>query len=128
MNNAGVALEARTPALCHLTDESTWDTTMRVNAKSVFLGCKYALAQMLQQDPHPSGDRGWIINMSSILGLVAGPDNRKHAVLLDCWFHRANHALSFLLRLEGSCEPLDEASCNGLRTAPYPCECHLSRL
>lgn len=72
---------------------------MRVNAKSVFLGCKYALAQMLQQDPHPSGDRGWIINMSSILGLVGGPDNRKHAVLLDCSFHHANHTFSFLLRL-----------------------------
>ena len=25
---------------------------------------------MLSQDPHPSGDRGWIINTASILGLV----------------------------------------------------------
>lgn len=27
---------------------------------------------MLKQDPHPSGDRGWIINMSSIYGLTGG--------------------------------------------------------
>ncbi|KAF7592326.1 hypothetical protein BBP40_000382 [Aspergillus hancockii] len=78
VNNAGVSFEARTPAVCHLTDESVWDTTMRVNVKSVFLGCKYATAQMLAQSPHPSGDRGWIINMSSIMGIVAGPDNPSY--------------------------------------------------
>ncbi|PYI01161.1 NAD(P)-binding protein [Aspergillus sclerotiicarbonarius CBS 121057] len=73
-NNAGIGLEARTPAMCHLTDEDVWDTTMRVNAKSVFLGCKYATAQMLKQTPHLSGDRGWIINTSSVMGtVVAGP-------------------------------------------------------
>ncbi|KAL5340255.1 hypothetical protein BJX70DRAFT_387472 [Aspergillus crustosus] len=72
VNNAGISIEARTPAVCHLTDEETWDTTMRVNVKSVFLGCKYATAQMLKQPPHSSGDRGWIINMSSIKGIIAG--------------------------------------------------------
>ncbi|CAG8419908.1 unnamed protein product [Penicillium salamii] len=56
--------------MLHLTDESTWDTTMRVNVKSVFLGSKYALAQMLAQEPHSSGDRGWIINISSIMGMI----------------------------------------------------------
>lgn len=59
------------PSPLHEADEDLWDTTMRVNSKSVFLGCKYALAQMLQQDPHPSGDRGWIVNLSSIASLVA---------------------------------------------------------
>jgi NAD(P)-dependent dehydrogenase (short-subunit alcohol dehydrogenase family) len=53
---------------------------MRVNVKSVFLGCKYALAQMLAQEPHTSGDRGWIINISSIMGMIAGPENRKTLV------------------------------------------------
>jgi NAD(P)-dependent dehydrogenase (short-subunit alcohol dehydrogenase family) len=76
VNNAGISIEARFPAVLHLTDEATWDTTMRVNAKSVFLGCKYALAQMLAQEPHASGDRGWIINISSIMGMIAGPENR----------------------------------------------------
>lgn len=70
-------MEARRPAPCHLTDEDVWDTTMNINAKSVFLGCKYATKQMLEQEPHSSGDRGWIINMSSIMGIIAAQDNRK---------------------------------------------------
>ena len=81
MNNAGISLEARSPAACHLANEDVWDTTMRVNAKSVFLGCKYAIAQMLKQEPHPSGDRGWIINMSSIMGIVATQDHRMEQFL-----------------------------------------------
>lgn len=64
---------------------------MRVNVKSVFLGCKYATAQMLKQPPHSSGDRGWIINMSSIMGIVAGLDNRKHkqispSFIIHVWY------------------------------------------
>src|ERR1700761_6491420 len=76
VNNAGIAIEALDPQPIHTTSEKTWDTTMRVNAKSVFLGCKYAITQMLAQEPHSSGDRGWIINISSIYGLVGGADNR----------------------------------------------------
>ena len=71
VNNAGVSLEALKPAACHLTEEETWDETMRVNTKSVFLGSKYAITQMLKQDVHPSGDRGWIVNMSSIQSITA---------------------------------------------------------
>ncbi|KAJ5789268.1 uncharacterized protein N7518_006279 [Penicillium psychrosexuale] len=78
VNNAGISIEARTPAVLHLTDETTWDTTMRVNTKSVFLGCKYALTQMLAQEPHSSGDRGWIINISSIMGMIGGPENPSY--------------------------------------------------
>ncbi|KAJ5676925.1 uncharacterized protein N7477_002558 [Penicillium maclennaniae] len=78
VNNAGISIEARAPAVLHLTDEATWDTTMRVNSKSVFLGCKYALTQMLAQEPHSSGDRGWIINISSIMGMIGGPENPSY--------------------------------------------------
>jgi NAD(P)-dependent dehydrogenase (short-subunit alcohol dehydrogenase family) len=78
VNNAGISIEARKPAVLHLTDEETWDTTMRVNTKSVFLGCKYALTQMLAQEPHSSGDRGWIVNISSIMAMIGGPENREH--------------------------------------------------
>lgn len=77
VNNAGVGLEALRPlVMCHQTDEDVWDTTMRINSKSVFLGCKYAIAQMLTQAPHPSGDRGWIINISSIMAMIGGSHNR----------------------------------------------------
>ena len=45
---------------------------MAVNAKGVFLGCKYAIRQMLRQEPLPwsNGDRGWIINTASVQGVV----------------------------------------------------------
>ncbi|CAG8119182.1 unnamed protein product [Penicillium salamii] len=78
VNNAGVAIEAHSPAVLHLTDEATWDTTMQVNAKSIFLGCKYALTQMLAQEPHSSGDRGWIVNISSIMGIVGGKESPSY--------------------------------------------------
>ncbi|KAI9871562.1 MAG: hypothetical protein M1830_002751, partial [Pleopsidium flavum] len=55
------------------TADETFDKTIRVNARSVFLGCKYVTAQMLKQEVHSSGDRGWIINTASILGLVGFP-------------------------------------------------------
>ncbi|KAI1261845.1 gluconate 5-dehydrogenase [Xylariaceae sp. FL1019] len=73
VNNAGIAVESQRGNRIHLFDESDWDLTMRVNARSVFLGSKYAIAQMLQQQPLESGDRGWIVNMSSVFGLVAAP-------------------------------------------------------
>ncbi len=70
VNNAGIATEIRNLLPIHETADSTYDTTMAINSRGVFLGCKYAAQQMITQDPHPSGDRGWIINMSSIAGLV----------------------------------------------------------
>ncbi|KAI9811898.1 MAG: hypothetical protein M1827_005249 [Pycnora praestabilis] len=70
VNNAGIAFEGSSPLPIHETDDLRWDLTMRVNVRSVFLGCKYATAQFLKQSPHESGDRGWIINTASILGMV----------------------------------------------------------
>jgi len=72
VNNAGISLEAKTPGPVHLATEEKWDTTMAVNAKSVFLGSKYALAQMIKQELKDSGERGCIVNISSIMGLIAG--------------------------------------------------------
>lgn len=67
-----------------------FDLTMSINTRGVFLGCKYALAQFLSQEPLPEnsrGDRtrGWIVNVASKGGLVAlagAPSNTisKHAV------------------------------------------------
>ena len=91
INNAGVG-GLDTAGKIHEMTEKTWDFTMyapfisigtpassstvthhyhrNVNARSVFLGCKYAIAQFLRQEPHSSGHRGWIINTASMLGLV----------------------------------------------------------
>ena len=42
----------------------------RVNVRGMFLGCKFACAQFLQQELSPSGQRGYIVNTASIFGLV----------------------------------------------------------
>jgi NAD(P)-dependent dehydrogenase (short-subunit alcohol dehydrogenase family) len=72
INNAGVSLEAHAGfrPVWEL-DYDVWQGTQDVNSTGVFLGIKYAVQQMLKQKPHSSGDRGWIINTSSILGVVA---------------------------------------------------------
>jgi NAD(P)-dependent dehydrogenase (short-subunit alcohol dehydrogenase family) len=54
--------------------EEAWDRVLVINLKSVFLGCKYALREMLKVDG------GAIVNLSSVLGLVGGDvDFATHA-------------------------------------------------
>ncbi|KAK7429125.1 hypothetical protein QQZ08_004340 [Neonectria magnoliae] len=80
VNNAGISIEANNaPRRIHETPDETWDITMAVNVKSVFLASKHTVKQMLQQDVLASGDRGWIINMSSVFGLVGGRNNCSYA-------------------------------------------------
>ena len=72
VNNAGVSIEAEGHGEKPIWeyDDAVFETTMQVNIKGVFLGTKYASKQMIAQDAGPSGDKGWIINLSSIFGLV----------------------------------------------------------
>ena len=72
VNNAGISLEGGDPRPVWDVPLETWNTTNAINSSGVFYGTKYASAQMLRQEPHASGDRGWIINTSSVLGLVGG--------------------------------------------------------
>jgi len=51
-------------------EPSALKVVRKINVRSVFLGCKYAITQFLAQDRHASGHRGWIINTASMLGLV----------------------------------------------------------
>ncbi|CAG8958767.1 hypothetical protein HYFRA_00011611 [Hymenoscyphus fraxineus] len=97
VNNAGIAPEVPLLALhpgglrAHETPMSVFDTTIEVNLRATFLGCKYALAQFLRQEPLPAnsrGDetRGWIVNTASLAGVVALPGapaytTSKHAVV-----------------------------------------------
>jgi len=69
VNNAGLGNVAGTPRI-HLLEEHAWDGLMRVNLRGVYLGCKYACGQFLKQDLDRSGRRGWIVNVSSMLGYV----------------------------------------------------------
>jgi len=72
VNNAGVSLEGEWHGERPIWeyDDAAFETTMQVNIKGVFLGTKYASKQMIAQDAGPGGDKGWIINLSSIFGLV----------------------------------------------------------
>ena len=61
-NNAGIMHSDDTDAV--ETDEAVWDLTMNINAKGVFLGCKYEISAIRR-----SGG-GSIINTASFVAIV----------------------------------------------------------
>jgi NAD(P)-dependent dehydrogenase (short-subunit alcohol dehydrogenase family) len=61
-NNAGVMPEPDHSVID--TDVAVWDKVMAVNVRGVFLGCKYAIPQMLDQGS------GSVINISSFVALL----------------------------------------------------------
>jgi NAD(P)-dependent dehydrogenase (short-subunit alcohol dehydrogenase family) len=61
-NNAGIMPEADHSVID--TDVETWDKVMAVNVRGVFLGCKYAIPQMLDQGS------GSIINIASFVAIL----------------------------------------------------------
>lgn len=63
-NNVGV-LDSGGPVE---TSEESWDDTVRINLKSMFLMCKYALPHMVRQF-EAAGRGGAIVNIGSIAGL-----------------------------------------------------------
>lgn len=88
VNNAGIAVEAGAHGARPVWefDEDAFAKTLDVNVKGVFLGCKYAALQMKEQTPDERGDRGSIINLASVYGLVGAPGTSayiasKHAVM-----------------------------------------------
>ena len=61
-NNAGVMPEADHSVID--TDVETWDRVMAVNVRGVYLGCRFAIPQMLDQGS------GSVINISSFVALL----------------------------------------------------------
>ena len=61
-NNAGIMDSRDDDAMT--TDEAVWDLTMNVNAKSVFLGCKYGIPALKR------AGGGSIVNTASVVALV----------------------------------------------------------
>ena len=95
VNNAGIGIAEPLP-VWDLPVER-WDRMQAINAKGVFLGIKFAAKQMISQEAHASsGDRGWIINAASVLGLAgermsteycaakAAVVNMTRAAAMDC--------------------------------------------
>ncbi|KAH8596287.1 putative short-chain dehydrogenase [Bisporella sp. PMI_857] len=70
VNNAGVGHTNSTIRLHELPDYE-WDRMIRINATGVYNGSKHALAQMVKQELDAKSIRGRIINVSSVMGLVA---------------------------------------------------------
>jgi glucose 1-dehydrogenase len=72
VNNAAIAGPASKPLL--ETTEEDWDVIMAVNLRGVFLCCKRAIGEMIDQEP--IGEvRGRVINISSQHGMVGSPGN-----------------------------------------------------
>jgi NAD(P)-dependent dehydrogenase (short-subunit alcohol dehydrogenase family) len=74
VNNAGVCTGLNT--ILEEAEEG-YDFVMAVNSKGVWLCSKYAIAQMLKQEPLESGSRGKIVNIASIAALIGR--GRHHA-------------------------------------------------
>jgi 3(or 17)beta-hydroxysteroid dehydrogenase len=63
VNAAGIAVVGS----IEKTDFATWRRVMAVNLDGTFLGCKYAFPLLRKQG-------GAIVNLSSVLGLIGGPN------------------------------------------------------
>jgi NAD(P)-dependent dehydrogenase (short-subunit alcohol dehydrogenase family) len=74
VNNAGVGTGLN--SILEETEKG-YDFVMDVNTKGVWLCCKYAIAQMLKQEPLESASRGKIVNIASIAALIGR--TRHHA-------------------------------------------------
>ncbi len=70
VNSAGVSM----PGSIEDADSGLWQTTHRINAEGVFLGCKYAVAAM-----KASAEPCAIVNISSTYGLRPGPDQVSYS-------------------------------------------------
>jgi NAD(P)-dependent dehydrogenase (short-subunit alcohol dehydrogenase family) len=74
-NFAGIAAEAElsSPPRCHTLETEIFDRTIAVNSRGTWLCCKYALKQMMEQEPREANargerTRGWIVNTASVVG------------------------------------------------------------
>lgn len=67
VNNAGVGTGLHTIVD---EDKELFDLAMAVNAKGVWICCKYAIIQMLKQEPLGTGSRGKIVNIASVAAII----------------------------------------------------------
>ncbi|QSZ36858.1 hypothetical protein DSL72_006741 [Monilinia vaccinii-corymbosi] len=67
INNAGTGSDG---CLMNYLPSESFGQVMKLNTQSPFNGCKYALAQFLNQDIDNHGHRGCIMNIASAAGLA----------------------------------------------------------
>lgn len=68
VNNAGITGRSLGDGPVDICSEEAWDMIMGVNLRGTFMCCKYGIPLMKKQN------RGVVVNMSSVLGLVGCQD------------------------------------------------------
>lgn len=71
VNNAGIEPEF---APIWSLDLDRWHQLHNVAGNGVFYGTRVAGTQMMKQEPHENGDRGWIVNTCSTYSFLAVPN------------------------------------------------------
>jgi NAD(P)-dependent dehydrogenase (short-subunit alcohol dehydrogenase family) len=74
-NVAGISGRRFGDGPLHEMSAAGWDTVMTANATSTALMCRAALRRMIEQEPGTGGQRGAILNMSSVLAVAPAPDH-----------------------------------------------------
>jgi glucose 1-dehydrogenase len=77
--NSAVYLGSHSKGILETTEED-WDAMMAVNFRGVFLSCRRALQQMVDQEP-VAEVRGRVINMASQFGFVGSPGHVAYSAL-----------------------------------------------
>lgn len=72
---AGISGRRHGDGLIHEASLAGWETVMAANATSTFLVCRAAVRRMLDQQPGPTGRRGAIVTMSSVLARHPVPEH-----------------------------------------------------
>lgn len=72
-NVAGISGRRHGDGPLHESTVEGWETVMETNARSVFLVTRAAVRRMLAQEPDAGGQRGAILNLSSVLARSPSP-------------------------------------------------------
>jgi len=73
-NVAGISARRFGDGPLHELNLEGWQTSLATNVTSQMLVCRAAIRQMLTQDPVEGGQRGAILNMSSVLSRHPSPE------------------------------------------------------
>ena len=116
VNNAGIVHEPTKVSPVWEVSAEQWEKTMDVNVNGVFYGLRAATAQMIKQDPHSSGDRGWVVNLASVFGLVSFPNICPSCSLPATRVTLLMALLSPVWHLQTRSHRYDKECCTGLCT------------
>ncbi len=74
-NVAGISGRRYGDAPLHESSDEGWQTTLHANLDSQYFMCKAVVRHLLQNERNVHGQRGVVLNMSSILGICTQPEH-----------------------------------------------------